>query len=93
MWANALKILKRLKKALPISSIYIIGSFATQKRRPADIDFVIMLNTKSKNRKEKWSFDLLLGPDNDYGKLQLEDYRLWMKQKYGAKKSAVIKIQ
>lgn len=93
MWQNAQVILSRLNKVLPISSVYVIGSFASQKRRPADIDFVIMLKTKSKNKKEKWSFDLLLGPDNDYGSLQLEDYRLWMKQKYGAKKSTVIKVQ
>jgi len=93
IWENVQKILKKLEKTLPISSIYLIGSFTTKKRRPADIDFIVLLKTKETNSNAKWAVDMPIVPDNKYGRLVLEDTKKWMKQKYGAKKSVVIKLK
>jgi len=93
LWNNTQKILKKLEKVLPISSIYLIGSFATKKKRPADIDFVVLLKTKDRRPNVKWEIDLPIVPDNKYGHQVLEDVKLWMKQKYGSKNSTVIKLK
>ncbi len=45
MWANSKKIIKQIEKILPISSAYLLGSFTAKKKRPADVDFIILLKT------------------------------------------------
>jgi predicted nucleotidyltransferase len=92
MWKETEKIINKLKKSVPISSIYLIGSFTTKKRRPADVDLIVFLKTKEKELSTKWSVDLAIAPDNRYGDYVLSDARKWMKQKYGSKKSAVIQL-
>lgn len=67
MWENSKKIIKKIKKTLPISSAHLLGSFTTKKRRPADVDFILLLKLKEKNENSKWSVDLVLAPDNKYG--------------------------
>ena len=93
MWNNSQKILKQLEKTLPISSAYLLGSFTTKKKRPADVDFILLLQMKDNNQNSKWSIDLVLAPENKYGNFVLGDAKKWMKQKYGTKKSAVIKLK
>jgi len=93
LWKNADKIIKKLENVLPISSVYLRGSFAAQKKRPADVDFIILLKTKETNPRAKWSVDFVIVPDNKYGAFVLDDATKWMKQKYGAKNSAVIKLK
>lgn len=94
MWKNAEEVLKKLQKVLPISSIYLLGSFTTAKVRPQDIDVIILIKTKQKiGKNEKWSVDFQIVPDNNYGEWMFEECRKWMKYKYGAKKSAVIKLR
>lgn len=93
MWRNGKKILGKLEKALPISSIHLMGSFTTNKKRPADMDFIVLLKVKEKDANAKWAIDVPLVPDNKYGQLVLEDAKKWMKQKYGSKKSAVIRLK
>jgi len=92
MWKNSKKIIKTLEKVLPISSAYLLGSFTTKKKRPADVDFIIMLKIRDKKQKN-WSTDLVIIPDNKFGNWTLEDAKKWMKQKYGANKSAIIKLK
>ena len=92
LWSNAEQILAKIEKVIPISSMHLLGSFTTKKRRPANVDFIIMLHTPSENR-SKWSLDIAIAPDNQYGEKILEDAKKWMKQKYGSKKSAVIKFK
>ena len=93
MWTNAEHILKKVERIIPISSAYVLGSFTTKKRRPADVDFILLVNTQEKKPTSKWSIDFVISPDNAYGQMVLADARRWMKQKYGTKKSAVIKIR
>lgn len=91
MWKQSQKIIKRVKKVLPITSAYLMGSFTTNKKRPADVDFIILLKTKS-SIKTKWSVDFVIAPDSKHGETILNDTKLWMKQKYGAKKSLMFKL-
>ncbi len=86
--------LRKLQKVLPISSMHLLRSFTTAKMRPQDIDVIILVKTKLKNRKkEEWSVDFQIVPDNKYGEWMLEECRKWMKHKYGAKKSTVVKLK
>ena len=93
MWKNVEEIVKKIEKVLPISSMHLMGSFASKKRRPADVDFILMLQVPAKKRDAKWSLDLVIAPDNQHGKELLEDNKRWMKQKYGAKKSKVMRYR
>ena len=93
MWTNSQTILKKLEKALPVASIHLRGSFTTKKKRPADVDFIILLKTKESRQNAKWSVDFVVAPDNKYGNLVLKDAEQWMKQKYGSKRTAVIKLK
>ena len=86
------EIIKKLEKVLPIESAYLLGSFATNKKRPADVDFILLLNIKDK-KTSKWSIDLVINPNNKHGNIIVEDAKKWMKQKYGSKKSMFIKIK
>jgi predicted nucleotidyltransferase len=61
MWKNSQKIIKKLEKVLPISSAYLLGSFTTEKKRPADVDFIILLQMKDKS-KFNWSVDFVVAP-------------------------------
>ncbi len=92
LWSNAKEILTNIEKVLPISSMHLLGSFTSKKRRPADVDFIIMLHTP-KSKKTKWSLDIVIAPENQHGKEVLEDAKKWMNQKYGSKKSEVIKLK
>lgn len=93
MWKHTQRIMAVLEKDVEVSSSYLIGSFTTKKRRPADVDLVVLIQSKEKNPKADWSVDLQISPDNKYGDKLLEDAKKWMKQKYGAKKSAVIRLK
>jgi hypothetical protein len=92
MWINAQRILKKLEKVLTIESAYLRGSFTTNKKRPADVDFIILLKIKDK-KTAKWSIDLVICPSNKYGDFVVEDATKWMKQKYGSKKAMFIKLK
>lgn len=91
MWAEANKILKKINKAIPISSAYLVGSFYSDKKRPADVDTILLLKTK-KDDKKKWALDLEIVPDNKFGKNALEDIEKWSKQRYG-KNSGAFKLK
>lgn len=93
MWRNTSRIVKKIEKTLPISSAHLLGSFTTKKKRPADVDVILLLKTKDENANGNWSLDLVIVPDNKHGDLVVEDAKKWMKQKYGAKKSAFIQLK
>lgn len=70
-----------------------IWKLYNKKRRPADIDLILFVKVKEKNPKSKWLVDFPIVPDNKYGRMIFEDMKKWMKQKYGSKKSAVIRLK
>lgn len=91
LWKNSQNFIKKIKKTIPVSSIYLLGSFSSKKRRPADVDFIILLKTKERSQ-ANWSVDLVIAPDNDHGKFVLEDAHKWMKQKYGKENFEITRI-
>ena len=92
MWEESEKIIQKLDKVISISSIHLLGSFTTKKKRPGDVDVIAVIKTKD-DKNKKWSIDFQFVPDNQYGELVLSDCKKWMKQKYGAKNSGFIKIK
>ncbi|KKS96526.1 hypothetical protein A3B05_02370 [Candidatus Giovannonibacteria bacterium RIFCSPLOWO2_01_FULL_43_160] len=93
MWKNVLEMMDKIEKVLPISSMHVMGSFASKKRRPADIDFIVLLKTKNGRQNKNWSVDLVIAPDNRHGKYLQEDCAKWMKQKYGSKKCEILRLR
>ena len=93
MWKNTKPILKKMEKVLPISSLYMLGSFTTAKIRPQDIDVILLAKVNEKDKNSKWSVDIQIVPANEYGKWMLKESEKWVKRKYGVKKSKVIKLK
>lgn len=48
MWRNAKKIVRQLDKILPIQAAYLMGSFTTKNPKPADVDFIVLLQVGEK---------------------------------------------
>jgi len=92
MWSHVSPNLQKMIKSLPVEEVYVMGSFSTKKRRPADIDFLVLLKTKNTKVKEKWSFDFVVMPNNEHGKFVFSDVQKWMQQKYGKKNFEITKI-
>lgn len=90
LWKQTQRILKKVD--LPISRLHVMGSFVTKKRRPADVDFIVLLRTPEKNKKAEWSVDFVIAPDNAYGRRVEKDAKLWVEQKYGKTKSRVTRL-
>lgn len=93
MWRNTARIVQKLDKTIPIKHAYVMGSFTTRKKRPGDVDFIILLQVPEKNKDSKWCVDLVIAPANKYGRFILKDEDLWVKSRYGLKKSTLIKIK
>ena len=91
-WKAVSEVIKNVQKVLPISSLEIMGSFTTKKKRPADVDFIVLLKTK-KNSKLKWSIDFVMAPDNKHGEEVSKDARKWMGQKYGKRNFELVKLK
>jgi predicted nucleotidyltransferase len=93
MWGKSEKILKKIARVIPIKSAYLVGSFTTKKKRPADVDFIILIKTKDKTKGSKWSVDFQIAPDNKFGSFVVKDVKKWMKQKFGDGKFEFLKIK
>jgi hypothetical protein len=92
LWRQALPSLKKMLRFLPVQEVYVIGSFSSRKRRPADVDFMVLFKVLPKNKKDKWSFDFIVAPDNAHGKFVFKDVDQWMRQKYGRKNFKIERI-
>lgn len=92
MWDGAEPLIRDLAKKTKSSKIYVLGSFTTKKSRPADVDLIVLLKSK-KNLKSKWSLDIVIAPDNEYGEFVLRDADRWVREKYGLKKSTTIQLK
>lgn len=93
LWRNARRIVRQLERVLPIRAAYLLGSFTTRKTRPADVDFIILLQIDEQNPRTRWSVDLVIAPDNTYGATVLKDADAWVRKKYGRKHSATIRLK
>lgn len=92
IWNTIKPNLQKMLNNLPVKEVYVMGSFSTKKRRPADIDFLVIFKTKSQKTNEKWSFDFVVMPDNEHGDFVFKDVEKWMCQKYGKKNFEITKI-
>ena len=92
MWETTQAVYKDIAKALPISEVHVVGSFTTKKKRPADVDYMILLKTP-KHKNKKWCIDLAICPDNKFGKEVVKDAQRWAEEKYGKKKCISLRIQ
>ena len=93
MWNVAEHVIRDLERVFDISEAYVLGSFTTKKRRPADVDLIVFIKLKDRRYGTDWSVDLTLVPDNEAGTRVLKDTDLWMKQKYGKGKYQMVKIR
>lgn len=93
MWEESSKILRKLEKVIPIEEAYVLGSFTTKKSRPADVDFMILLKVKESDPEATWSVDLVIGPNNSYGKFVQEDAEKWVRQKYHLKGYTMVRLK
>lgn len=93
MWRNVKKIVKKVDGAVPIKRAYVMGSFTTKKKRPGDVDFIILLQVPEKDNKVQWCVDLVIAPDNKYGEYVLKDEDSWVKSRYGLKRSTMVRIK
>lgn len=93
LWTNAKKIVEKLNKVIPIKHAYVMGSFTTKKKRPGDVDFILLLQVGEKKKYAKWCLDLVVAPHNAYGAWVLKDEDEWVKEKYGLKNSTMVQLK
>jgi len=93
LWKHSQRVIDLLGSLIPITEVYLLGSYTTKKRRPADVDFIVLLKTPKRRRGEKWAVDFVLAPEGAHEESILKDAKKWMQQKYGSKKSAVVRIK
>ena len=84
MWKDAKKTIEKIDSSLNLSEIYVIGSFASKKKTPDDIDFVVVTKTSNKKSNQAYPVDLIVLPENEDTKEYLGFFRKWMKKKYGS---------
>lgn len=101
MWRDAKRVLAILDRFLPISSIYVYGSFTTAKARPADIDLGLLVKTRERSRRAIWaiyfdkfcSTDLEIVPANKFGRACLRG-SLWMTaNKHGRQNCLFVRVK
>ena len=93
MWEESSKILAKLEKVIPIEEAYVLGSFTTKKSRPADVDFIILLKVQETDPDAIWSVDLVIAPNNSYGKFVQDDAEKWVRQKYRLKGYTMVRLK
>ncbi|MFH1972438.1 MAG: nucleotidyltransferase domain-containing protein [archaeon] len=92
MWEEAKKILTKIDKTLDFSEVYVVGSFATDKKSPNDIDFAVIAKVKSKKSNISWPIDFIILPENEDKNEYLDFFREYMKKKY-KKGSGMVKLK
>lgn len=89
MWEKSRELVDKISNVVDIEKIILLGSFTTNKERPADVDFIVMVKTKDT---EDWSTDIQFVPSNKFGDETIEDAKKWMEEKYGKDNYEVIEL-
>ena len=92
MWKNTRMLLKKLEKTIPISNIYICGSFLTKKKWPNDVDLIVLLQMKNA-KKERWSADIEFVSTPEQAQEILEAIERHMKKRYGSGNTQIFELQ
>lgn len=90
VWEKSMEILEKVSSVIDIDGAVVLGSFTTEKERPADVDFIVMVRTK--DEEEDWSTDMQFVPNNAQGRSVVEDARRWMEEKYGEGNYEVLEL-
>lgn len=89
MWEKSRELVSKISNVVDIEKIILLGSFTTNKERPADVDFIVMVKTKDT---EDWSTDIQFVPSNKFGDETILDAKKWMEEKYGKDNYEVIEL-
>jgi len=81
MWNKSKDIISKISSVIEVKKVIILGSFTTLKPRPADVDFIMMIQTK--DTEDDWSTDVQFVPSSKFGEASINDAKLWMEEKYG----------
>ena len=81
MWQKSKELVDKISQVIDVEKIIVLGSFTTEKQRPADVDFQILVKTKDPT--EDWSTDIQFVPNNKFGEEIINDAEKWMFEKYG----------
>lgn len=91
MWEKSKELVEKISTVLDIEKIIVLGSFTTEKERPADVDFQILIKTR--DTEENWSTDIQFIPNNKFGEEIVEDAKKWVEEKYGFGNYEVFEIK
>jgi len=92
-WEKARLTIERLSWVMPLKAVFVLGSFTTDKLRPADVDFIVLIEVADDEHQEKsWSVDLVISPANKYGTAVLQDAKIWAEEKYGPEGCRLIRV-
>jgi len=81
LWEKSTELVEKISSIIDVEKIIVLGSFTTDKQRPADVDFQILVKTK--DTEENWSTDIQFVPNNKFGEEIVEDAKKWVEEKYG----------
>ncbi len=82
MWKEAEQVIKKIDRTLDISEAYVIGSYASNKKRPCDVDIAIVTKVKNRAKNSAWPIDVVIIPENEDTERILSDINKWMKNRY-----------
>jgi len=92
MWKNTRILLRKLEKTFPISNVYICGSFLTKKKWPNDVDLIVLLQTKNRN-KEPWSADIEFVSTREQAQKILKAIERYMEKRYGSQNARIFELK
>lgn len=81
IWEKSKDLISKIATVINIEKVVVLGSFTTNKERPADVDFIVMIKTT--NKQDNWSTDIQFVPSTKFGQDTIDDGKKWMEEKYG----------
>lgn len=90
IWNKSKELINKISTVVDIEKVIVLGSFTTEKTRPADVDFIVIIKTK--DNQENWSTDIQFVPSTTFGDNTIEDAKKWMNEKYGDNKYQIIEF-
>lgn len=91
MWKNTVILLRKLKRTIPISNVYICGSFLTKKKWPNDVDLIVLLQMKN-GSKERWSADVEFVSTPEQAQEILKTVEKYMEKRYGSENARIFEL-
>jgi predicted nucleotidyltransferase len=90
MWKNTKTLLRKLEKTFPISNVYVCGSFLAKKKWPNDVDLIVLLQMK---KKERWSADIEFVSTREQAQEILKAVGKYMEKRYGSQNARIFELE